>query len=382
MTQENANPEHEQYMRLALDLARRGIGAVEPNPAVGCVVVQSNQIIGKGWHERFGGPHAEINAISDCWKHGYNPAGSTLYLTLEPCTHYGKTPPCTESVVLAGICKVVFASHDPYEISGGGGELLQQAGLDIVSGVCRGEAEELNAAFFKHGRTGLPWVTLKWAQSIDGKMAWKEPPAEGDWISNEQSRRDVHRLRKRAQGILTGVDTVLHDNPLLTARIERERIERPALRVILDSRLRIPLDRRVVAAHDAPTMVVTTEAGIRAEPLKAQQLTAVGVEIVAVGEKEHRCDLMETLAMLGKRGIQRLLVEAGPTLVTEFLHQNLADEVHIYIAPVFLGSAGTADLSAQMTALPKCRMLKNVTSENFGNDICISGKLLFASDRA
>jgi diaminohydroxyphosphoribosylaminopyrimidine deaminase/5-amino-6-(5-phosphoribosylamino)uracil reductase len=372
MSTENANPEHEQYMRLALDLARRGIGTVEPNPAVGCVIVQANHIIGKGWHEKFGGPHAEINALSDCWKHGYNPAGSTIYVTLEPCKHFGKTPPCTEAVVMAGIKKVVYAAPDPYEISGGGAEQLRQAGVQIITGVCRQEAEALNAPFFKHARTGLPWVVLKWAQSLDGKLAWKNPPPEGNWISNEQSRRDVHLLRKRAQGILTGIDTVLSDNPRLTVRLDNEPVIRPPVRIILDSHLRMPWDSHLITIPEAPTIIVTTVQTAQTEFAQVERLKSAGVEILTVSETDNRCDLPETLTLLGQRSFGHLLVEAGPTLLTEFLRLNLADEVRIYIAPMILGSGGAADLSAKISALLDRKTLRNVELTPFGDNIRLS----------
>lgn len=373
MTAENTNPEHDQYMRLALDLARRGIGSVEPNPAVGCVILQNKTIIGKGWHERFGGPHAEINALSDCWKHGYNPAGATLYVTLEPCKHFGKTPPCTEAIVMAGIRKVVFAVSDPFEVSGGGSELLRQAGIEIISGVCRSEAELLMAPFFKHAHTGLPWVVLKWAQSIDGKLTWKNPPAEGNWISNEQSRRDVHQLRKRVQGILTGINTVLSDNPRLTVRLDTEPISRPPVRIIMDSHLRMPWDSHLITIPDAPTLLVTTTHTAQTEFAQVERFKTAGVEVLGVSEKENRCDLSETLSVLGRRGFQQILVEAGPTLITAFLRENMADEVRIYMAPLILGSSGNADLSAGMNTLMDHRKLHNIKVETFGDDICISG---------
>jgi diaminohydroxyphosphoribosylaminopyrimidine deaminase/5-amino-6-(5-phosphoribosylamino)uracil reductase len=375
MTKENVNPEHEQYMRLALDLARRGIGCVEPNPAVGCVVVQNGTIIGKGWHEKFGSHHAEVNALSDCWKHGYNPAGATMYVTLEPCKHTGKTPPCTDAIVMAGISKVVIACDDPYEISGGGCQLLREAGIEVTTGVCADEAQSMNAPFFKHARTGRPWIVLKWAQSIDGKLAWKIPPETGNWISNEESRKDVHQLRRRTQAILTGIDTVLYDNPRLTVRLDGEPVERPPVRIIVDSRLRMPWDSHLITIPEAPTMIVTTIQTAQTEFAQVEKLKAAGVEVVQVSETNRRCDLAETLTLLGSKGFQHVLVEAGPVLLTEFLRQNLADEVRIYIAPVILGSGGTADLSAQMTALLGSRKLKSVKIETLSTDTCISGLL-------
>jgi diaminohydroxyphosphoribosylaminopyrimidine deaminase / 5-amino-6-(5-phosphoribosylamino)uracil reductase len=296
-------------------------------------------------------------------------------VTLEPCRHTGKTPPCTDAIVLAGIAKVVFACDDPYEISGGGSQLLRQAGIEVITGVLAGEAESINAPFFKHARTQMPWVLLKWAQSIDGKLAWKIPPETGHWISNDDSRRDVHQLRRRTQAILTGIDTVLYDNPRLTIRLNGQPVEHPPVRVILDSRLRMPWDSHLITIPEAPTMIITTVQTAQTEFAQVEKLTSAGIEVATVSETNHRCDLAETLTLLGTRGIQHVLVEAGPVLLTEFLRQNLADEVRIYIAPVILGSGGTADLSAQMTALLTTRELKNAEWTPLGDNIRLTAEL-------
>ncbi|MHC4630458.1 MAG: bifunctional diaminohydroxyphosphoribosylaminopyrimidine deaminase/5-amino-6-(5-phosphoribosylamino)uracil reductase RibD, partial [Planctomycetota bacterium] len=207
-----------KYMAMALKLARRGIGSVEPNPAVGAVIVKANQIIGRGWHKKFGGPHAEINALQDCKSLGVNPRGATMYVTLEPCSHQGKTGPCTKAIIAAGLAKIFVATIDPSEHSNGTGlEQLRNAGIAVHSGPCETEARLLNAPFIKFAATSRCWVTLKWAQSIDGKLATTEPRSSGSgWISSEQSRKDVHKLRRRAGGILVGINTVLVDDPLLT----------------------------------------------------------------------------------------------------------------------------------------------------------------------
>jgi len=209
-----------KYMGMALRLARRGIGSVEPNPAVGAVIVKANQIIGKGWHKKFGGAHAEINALEDCKTLGVNPRGAAMYITLEPCSVQGKTGPCTQAIIEAGVAKVLVATIDPSEHAGGKGiEQLRDAGIEVQTGICETQARLLNAPFIKFAVTGKCWVTLKWAQSIDGKVAITEPrPSGSGWISGEQSRKDVHKLRRRAQAILVGVNTVIADDPLLTAR--------------------------------------------------------------------------------------------------------------------------------------------------------------------
>ncbi len=362
-------------MQLALELARRGLGNVEPNPAVGCVIVKNDEIIGQGWHQRFGGPHAEINALGDCRAKGHDPRGATMYATLEPCSHTGKTPPCCQAVIEAGIKKIFIASEDPTKLASGGIEQLKQAGIQVETGLCGDEAEQLNAPFYKHARTGLPWVIVKWAQSIDGKLSWVNPPAEGNWISNEKSRADVHQLRKKVQAILTGIDTVITDNPKLTVRVEGESIDCPPLRTVLDSKLRMPWDCYLITVHDAPTLIVTTEQTAQTEFQQVEKLQDAGVEVFAVQECREHCDLKATLTELGRRGIQQLLVEAGPRLISQFLAENLTDELRIYIAPMILGQNGTADISAPLSAIVNRQILKKPKMQTFDNDICISGYL-------
>lgn len=365
---------HEHYMQTALSLAEKGLGEVEPNPAVGCVIVKDGQVIGQGWHRQFGGPHAEVEALADCRAKGHDPAGAAMYVTLEPCCHTGKTGPCTKALIAAGVQTVYVAAQDPTEkVAGKGIAELKNAGLTVHLGLLQKQAEQLNAPFFKHARTGRPWVILKWAQSIDGKLAWKNPPADNPWISNEKSRQDVQRLRRRVQGILTGIDTVIADNPKLTVRLEGQPITRPPLRIVLDSKLRMPWDCRLITVPDAPTLIVTTRPAAQTEFQQVKKFNDAGIEVLAVGETDHRCDLPETLTALGRRGIQQLLIEAGPTLLTEFLRQNLADELRIYIAPLLLGSNGAADISTPISAIITHQKLKNTQIQTFDNDMCIKG---------
>ncbi|OQY05524.1 MAG: riboflavin biosynthesis protein RibD [Planctomycetales bacterium 4572_13] len=364
-----------EYMQMAMELAAKGVGCVEPNPAVGCVIVKDGSVIGQGFHKRFGQAHAEVNALADCGRNGHDPAGATLFVTLEPCSHTGKTPPCTRAIIDAKIAKVVIASKDPTKLAGGGIETLKQAGIAVEIGLCQDEAEKLNAPFYKYARTGLPWVVVKWAQSIDGKLAWTNPPAEGNWISNKQSRAAVHRLRKRMGAILTGIDTVITDNPKLTVRIDGETIDRPPLRVVLDSGLRMPWDCNLITVPDAPTVVVTTAQTAQTEFAQVEKLQSAGVEVLSVGVCNDHCDLKETLAELGKRGIQQVLIEAGPTLIGAFLKQNLADEVQIYIAPLILGPNGSAAISEPMSTLNDYLKLKDVRIDTFGTDVRICGFL-------
>ena len=302
-------------MQTALRLARKGVGHVEPNPAVGCVIVRDGKIIGRGYHRRFGGPHAEIEALRDCAAKGHDPAGATIFVTLEPCCHHGKTGPCTEAIIAAGIGRVVAAVGDPAAyVAGKGFARLRKAGIAVEVGLCGEDAARLNAPFFKFARTGLPWVILKWAQSRDGYLARKKA-GKRRWISNAESRRDVHRLRRRCQAILVGVNTVIEDDPLLTPRPSMGK--RP-LRVIVDSRLRIPPSSRVLDTREFPTLVVTTKQGLQ-NRTALHAIREQGAEIVAVPARQGRCDLRAILAELGKRNIQQLLVEGGPTILDCFV---------------------------------------------------------------
>ncbi len=366
--------DHLDFMKQALELARKGLGEVEPNPAVGCVLVRKGTVIGRGWHERFGGPHAEINALADCRKQGHTPEGAVMYVTLEPCTHVGKTPPCCKAIIEAGIQRVVIASEDPTPLAGGGIRQLSEAGIEVHTGLCRQEAEMLNAPFYKHARTGLPWIILKWAQSIDGKLAWKSTHGKR-WISGEKSRQKVHRLRKKVQGILTGVDTVIADNPDLTVRLQDVRVERPPLRIVLDSRLRIPAESHLLTKTDAPTLVVTTQETAQSAQHRIASLKKAGIEVLTVPQHHGRCDLKNTLSQLGQRGIQQLLVEAGPHLIGQFLAHQLADEVCIFIAPLILGTDGTAELGLVLSQTAGYQTLQAVQIEQFDSDICISATL-------
>lgn len=364
----------ESFMKRALELAQKGLGQVEPNPAVGCVIVKADEIIGEGFHEYFGGAHAEVNALEDCRLRGSDPAGADVYVTLEPCCHTGKTGPCSQALIRAGVRRVFCAGEDPTKkVRGKGNQQLREAGIEVHTGCCREEAESLNAPFYKHARTGLPWVILKWAQSLDGKLARRDT-SEGRWISNEQSRREVHQTRKKVQAVLTGIQTVLADNPMLTVRLDDTPPGRPPLRVVLDSRLQMPWDSHLINVHEAPTLLMTTEHMLQSEPDKIGRFIEAGVEVLAVPEKDRRCDLPAVLETLGQRDIQQVLIEAGPTLLTEFLRQDLADELHVYIAPLLLGRSGSADLAQCLGALPEIA-LRSPQTRCLGSDLLVTGRL-------
>jgi len=364
----------EKYMQMALKLARHGVGSVEPNPAVGVIIVKANQIIGKGWHKKFGGPHAEINALQDCKTLGVNPRGATMYVTLEPCCHQGKTGPCTEAIIAAGVAKVFVATIDPSEHANGKGiEQLRNTGIRVETGICETEAKLINAPFIKFASTGNCWVILKWAQSIDGKLAWaqKDKPASGGWISNELSRKDAQRLRRRAGAVLVGINTVIADDPLL---IPRPSTGKKITRIVLDSYLRIPLECKLLATtKESPVLILASESSVHANPQIVQAITEKGAEVLAYPEIQGRSNLYFLLDELRKRGIAQLLVEGGPTVIASFLKEQLADEICIYISPKILGQEGAADIARPMAELGVSFGLFCVEAKLFGDDVCLRG---------
>jgi diaminohydroxyphosphoribosylaminopyrimidine deaminase/5-amino-6-(5-phosphoribosylamino)uracil reductase len=362
-----------KLMLSALKLARRGIGSVEPNPAVGAVIVKANQIIGRGRHKKFGGPHAEINALEDCKTLGVNPRGAAMYVTLEPCSHQGKTGPCTQAIIEAKVAKVFVATIDPSEHAGGKGiKQLRDAGIEVQTGICETQARLLNAPFIKFAATGKCWVTLKWAQSIDGKVATAEPrPSGSGWISGEQSRKDVHKLRRRAQAILVGVNTVIADDPLLTARPGKEK---KLTRIVLDNHLRLPLDCKLIkTAKKSPVLIYTNENTVRTNSEIVAQITKKGAELLAYPDTQGRSNLYFLLDELSKRGIGHLLVEGGPRVLTSFLKEQLADEIVVYIAPKILGAQGSVDITGPMAELTQAVGLHYVDIERFGDDVRLTG---------
>jgi diaminohydroxyphosphoribosylaminopyrimidine deaminase/5-amino-6-(5-phosphoribosylamino)uracil reductase len=360
-----------KYMMKALKLAQRGIGSVEPNPAVGAVLVKANQVVGKGWHKKFGAPHAEINALQDCETLGVDPRGATMYVTLEPCCHQAKTGPCTEAIIAAGVVKVVVAAIDPSEHANGKGiEQLRNAGIEVRTGVCEAEARLLNAPFFKFVATGRTWVILKWAQSIDGKVTYADKTRDRQWISGEQSRKDVHKLRRQVQAILVGINTVIEDNPQLTPRPSKGK--KPA-RIVLDRNLRIPLSCRLLAtAKKVPVLILTSQQALRENPKIVDKITKKGAEVLPYPQ-EGRSDLNFLLEELAKRDVAQLLVEGGPTVITSFLKEELGDRIVVYITPKILGGSGSVPITEAMAQLTEAVDLQHVEIERFGDDIRLTG---------
>lgn len=359
-------------MRRAIELARCGEGLVEPNPMVGAVVADaSGKVLGEGWHEAFGGPHAEVNALAAA---GIAHA-ATLYVTLEPCCHHGKTPPCTEAILAAGISRVVVAAGDPNPaVAGGGVRALQQAGIQVDCGLLEAEAVRLTAPFRKLMSTGTPWVIAKWAMTLDGCLAL--PPAgpgpadSGNatghrWISSPASRQLVHDLRRRVDGILVGIGTALVDDPLLTARPSGPR---PLLRLVLDRTARLPLDSRLVqTASESPLLIAV---GPQAPPQRITRLKEAGCEVWQSQTAEPAAMLEHLLQELGRRQLTNLLVEGGPAVLDTCFAAGAIDEVWAFIAPRLSGC-----LPHTLPRLPAT--LPELTIESVrqvGTDILVCGR--------
>jgi diaminohydroxyphosphoribosylaminopyrimidine deaminase/5-amino-6-(5-phosphoribosylamino)uracil reductase len=318
------------WMGRALELAERGRGHVEPNPLVGAVVVRDGVCVGEGWHRRYGEAHAEVNAFAAA---GELARGATLHVTLEPCCHHGKTPPCTDAVLASGVRRVVVALLDPFPlVAGKGAAQLRSAGLEFVSGVCEAAARRQNAPYLTLVGQGRPHVHAKWAMTLDGKIATRS--GDSKWISNEASRRVVHELRGHMDAILVGASTALADDPQLTARPPGPRT---ALRIVLDSRGRLPLDSNLVrTARETPTLTATTDA---MPPDRAEELRRLGCEVLRLPAVDGGVSLPDLLAELGRRRLTNLLVEGGGAVLGVFRDAGLIDEVHCFVAPRLAGGA-------------------------------------------
>jgi len=320
------------HMAHALRLAARGLYSTDPNPRVGCVLVQGDAVVGEGWHERAGAPHAEINALAQA---GEAARGATAYVTLEPCCHQGRTPPCSEALIGAGVGRVVAAMQDPNPLVAGKGlAALAQAGIGVEAGIMAAAAERLNCGFVKRMRTGLPWVRLKLAMSLDGRTALAS--GESRWITGEQARADVQRLRARSSAILTGIGTVLTDDPSLNVRLAQAPGEvRQPERIVLDSRLRMPTSAQLLGLP-GNTCVLTTECDARR--IAALTSDTVSVAVLPM-RQDKRLNLDAVMRFLGEQDFNEVHVEAGPTVSGALLRDGLVDELVIYLAPHLLGDA-------------------------------------------
>ena len=357
-------------MRVALRLAGRGAGNTSPNPMVGAVVVKRGQVVGQGYHQSAGTPHAEIHALRSA---GEQAQDATIYVTLEPCNHQGRTPPCTEAIVRSGVNRVVMGCSDPNpRVSGGGADYLRSKGISVEVGVLEERCFKLNEPFIKHITTGLPLVIAKVAASLDGKIA--SHLGDSRWISNERSRRFVHRLRHAVDGILVGVGTVIADNPRLTTRLPGKKGKNP-LRIVLDTHLRTPPDCLVAAQNNEASTLIATGP----EPYKKRKavLEGQGVEVLPLPLKRGRVSLPALLKHLGKCDITSLLVEGGAEVHGGFFYDNLVDKVYLFFAPKIIGGSSGVPMVGGIGAasVAEALSLRDLKLRRFDDDIMIEGYL-------
>ncbi len=357
-------------MARALELAARGQGHVEPNPMVGCVLVRDGSVVGEGWHRKFGGPHAEVEALSVA---GPAAKGATAYVTLEPCCHHGKTPPCTDALIAAGVVRVVCAQQDPFAaVSGQGVATLEVAGIVVEIGLMESEARRLNAPYLKLIKTGRPWVIAKWAMSLDGKIATQT--GDSQWISGEASRAIVHELRGRMDGIVVGRGTAERDDPLLTARPAGPRV---AARIVVDSRASLlPTSQLVRTIPAAPLWVAVAE---DAPPENVSRLQTAGCEVVRCnrdsGTKYIAID--DLLAQIGRRRLTNVLVEGGSELLGSLFDADAIDEVHVFIAPKLIGGRqAISPVAGQgIEKIATALQLAELEVRHVGEDIYLHGRV-------
>jgi diaminohydroxyphosphoribosylaminopyrimidine deaminase/5-amino-6-(5-phosphoribosylamino)uracil reductase len=358
-----------EYMRRALELAARGRGITSPNPMVGAVLVKHGEIIGEGFHEGVGKPHAEIAALRSAAK---NPQGATLYINLEPCCHFGRTPPCTDELIRARIARVVAAMHDPNKlVCGKGFAQLRRAGIAVHVGLLRAEAEQLNEAFAHFHRTDRPFVILKWAMTLDGRTATSGGGSR--WITGAKSRRYAHELRSQVDGVLVGIGTLLQDDPRLTVRLAHYHGRQPA-RIILDSDLKIPLRARCLEdCRRQKTVIATTHA---VPKRKIEALRSRGCAVVLCRKTKDGVSLSDVMRELAALAIQSLLVEGGRTVAGSFLRDGLVNKIVASVGPSVLGGKKLTSPVANWEA-PALNtvQLRNVTVRRFDDDVCIEGYL-------
>lgn len=362
---------NKHFMKMALDLAAKGEGFTSPNPMVGAVVVRDGEVVGKGFHEAVGKAHAEVNAIDDA---GASAKGATLYVTLEPCNHTGRTPPCTEKILTAGIKRVIVAMDDPNpDVTGGGNAYLRSRGVDVVSGICEPEAKKLNEVFIKHIRTKRPFVIVKCAATLDGRIATKT--GDSRWVSGEESRRFVHRLRHAADGIMVGIDTVKKDDPSLTTRLDDMEGRDPA-RIILDTRLSISPDAKLLSLDsDADTFLIT---GDFVSGDKKAEIENTGAKVIESPVKEGRINLDPLMDRLNDLGITSLLIEGGSNVIASALKSGIVDKIHFFYAPKILcGDDGVPICKGTGPELMKeCLTVKDMNIRRFGDDVMIEAYIL------
>ena len=356
------------YMDMALDLALKGQGFTSPNPMVGAVVVKNGKVVGTGYHQAAGKAHAEVNALNDA---GGDASGATLYVNLEPCNHTGRTPPCTHKIISSGVQRVVVAMRDPNpDVKGGGMDLLKKNGINISLGICEAKAKKLNEIFVKYIRTRRPFVILKCAATLDGRIATRT--GDSRWVTNEQSREVVHRLRHAVDAILVGIGTVNADDPSLTTRLPHGR-GKDAIRVVLDTNLSISPDARVLRLNsDSDTILVAGKSAIKE---KKSALSTKGVRVIESQLKNKRIDMDLLMGQLGALGITSLLIEGGSRVIASALSAGIVDKVMFFYAPKLTGGDDGVPICRGKgpDRMADCIAVKDITLQRFGDDVMIEG---------
>ncbi|MEH6800775.1 MAG: bifunctional diaminohydroxyphosphoribosylaminopyrimidine deaminase/5-amino-6-(5-phosphoribosylamino)uracil reductase RibD [Halopseudomonas sabulinigri] len=367
-----------ELMSRALELAARGLYTTEPNPRVGCVLVHGEQVVGEGWHVQAGEGHAEVNALAQA---GERARGATAYVTLEPCSHFGKTPPCADALIKAGVSRVVAAMQDPNpQVAGKGLQRLRDAGIEVTCGLLEEQARELNPGFIKRMQQGLPWVRVKLAMSLDGRTAMAS--GESKWITGPAARADVQRLRARSGAVISGADSVLLDDSALTVRASElglsadeaaAAVQRQPLRVLIDSLRRVPLEQRFFR-EAGPTLVISTSAEQAAESYQS-----IGSELLALPGDDGKVDLVTVLRNLAERGCNEVLVEAGAGLSGAFWRAGLVDELIVYMAPRLLGSQARPLMQLPFESMSEAMDIAVTDMRAIGQDWRITARPIFPS---
>lgn len=359
-----------QYMQQAIELAQRGVGRTAPNPPVGALIVQDGIVVGRGFHPKAGEPHAEVFALREA---GERAAGANVYVTLEPCSHFGRTPPCADALIKAGVSAVYVGCSDPNpQVAGRGIERLRAAGIDVQVGVLEDQCLQLIAAFNKHISSGLPYTIYKTAMTLDGNTATDK--GDSRWVSGDASRARVHQLRDRVEAIMVGIGTVLGDDPLLNTRLENGIEGRDPLRVVVDSHLRMPVDCRMLHQQSQAGTLIAT---VSRDSERIAALERTGAEVVVFDQEQGRVPLLALWQHLGQLKIQRLLLEGGATLAAATLKAGLVDQLMLYVAPKLLGGKSTHAIFNGSTCelMTDATKLKNMHYEQIGDDLLITGEI-------
>ena len=359
--------DHEFFMKKALALAKRGQGYTSPNPMVGAVIVKDGEVKGKGYHQAVGQAHAEVNAIENA---GFQAKGATLYVNLEPCNHTGRTPPCTRKILEAGIKRVVVAMEDPNTIAGGGCVFLKQRGIEVLTGICENEAKRLNEAFIKYVNTKSPFVIIKCAATLDGRIATRT--GDSRWVTGEKARRYVHRLRHAVDAILVGIGTIHADDPNLTARLGSKKGVDP-VRIVLDTHLSISPDARILKLNSNSDTILITGSTVSED--KKKKVVKKGVRQIVQPVKDGQIDLKPLMVQLGSMGITSLLIEGGSRVIASAFRSGIVDKALFFYAPKILGGDDGIPIcrGAGPQRMKDCIRLKDIRVRRFDDDVMVEG---------